>query len=77
MNRAPAVWATAVALALVNVGLAALIVEAIGVRSFAPVWLALVFVVLGLVATFVAVRLWRHYLADARNGSRERTRVRG
>jgi hypothetical protein len=55
------------ALALVNVGLAALIVEAIGVRSFAPLWVGLVLLLVGIAATIAAVMLWRRYLAEARH----------
>src|SRR5438874_11118204 len=39
VSRGPAIWATAIAIALVNIGLAALIVAAIGKPSFAPVWI--------------------------------------
>jgi hypothetical protein len=65
VSRGPAIWATAVALALVNVGLALAIVAAIGVRSFAPLWLGLVVLLLGVAAAVGAVMLWRQYLADA------------
>jgi hypothetical protein len=67
MSRGPAIWATALALALVNVGLAALIVEAIGVRSFAPLGVGLVLLLVGIAATIAAVMLWRRYLAEARH----------
>jgi len=66
MTRGPAIWATAVALALVNMGLAILIVAAIGVRSFAPLWLAVVVLLLGVAAAVAAVMLGRQYLAEAR-----------
>jgi hypothetical protein len=66
MTRGPAIWATAVALALVNAGLAILIVAAIGARGFAPLWVGLVLLVVGVVAAVAAVMLWRQYLASAR-----------
>jgi hypothetical protein len=66
VTRGPAIWATAVALALVNVGLAALIVAAIGATSFAPLWVGVVVLVAGVVAAAGAVVLWRRYLASAR-----------
>ena len=67
MTRGPAVLATAVALALINVGLAGLIVEAVGARSFAPVWVTIVLLVVGVVAGVGAITLWRGYLQSARN----------
>ncbi|MDQ3808770.1 MAG: hypothetical protein M3336_00595 [Chloroflexota bacterium] len=54
--------ATAVALALINLGLALLIVQAMGVRTFAPAWLAAVALVLGIVAAAGAARMWRAFL---------------
>ena len=66
MNRGPAILVTALALALVNVGLAAVLVEATGARSFAPLWVALVLLALGVVATVGAVTLWRAYLDSVR-----------
>jgi hypothetical protein len=59
--------ATVVALVLINVGLAELIVEAVGARSFAPVWVSLALLALGVAAAAVAVMLWRQYLTAARN----------
>jgi hypothetical protein len=56
------VLVTAVALALLNAGLALLIVAAIGARSFAPLWLAALLLVLGIPAAVGAVQLWRSYL---------------
>jgi hypothetical protein len=67
MNRGPALSATVVALVLINVGLAGLIVEAVGARSFAPLWLSLTLLVLGAAAAAGAVVLWRQYLTAARN----------
>jgi membrane protein implicated in regulation of membrane protease activity len=58
---------TAVALALVNLGLAALIVAAIGVASFVPWWIGGCAVALGVVAAVGAWRLWRQYLAASRD----------
>jgi uncharacterized membrane protein HdeD (DUF308 family) len=66
VSRGPAIWATALALALVNIGLAALIVEAIGARSFAPLWFGLVLLLVGIAAAVAAVMLWRQYLDEAR-----------
>ena len=64
MSRGPAIWATALALALVNIGVAALIVEAIGARSFAPFWVGVLLLIGGLGAAVAAVVLWRQYLAQ-------------
>ena len=66
MRRGPATLVTAVALALINVGLAALVVDAVGAPSFAPAWVALVLLVTGVVAAVGAVMLWRQYLTEAR-----------
>jgi len=66
MSRGPAIWATAVALALVNVGLAMLIVTAIGASPIAPLWIGLVTLLVGAIAAVAAVVLWRQYLAAAR-----------
>jgi hypothetical protein len=60
----PAIGATAVALALINVGLAALIVEIVGARSIAPPWVGLALLLVGTAAAVWAVLLWRRYLAD-------------
>ena len=66
MSRGPAVLTTALALVLINVGLAALIVEAVGARSFAPLWVSLVLLAVGAAAAAGAVVLWRQYLSAAR-----------
>ena len=66
MSRGPAIWATAIALALVNIGLASVIVGAIGQRGFAPFWLSLVILLVGLGAAVWAVLLWREYLTGLR-----------
>ena len=66
MTRGPAVLATAVSLALINIGLAGLVVAAIGARSFAPLWVVVVLLLAGVVAAAGAVTLWRQYLAEAR-----------
>jgi hypothetical protein len=55
-----------VALALVNVGLAMLIVAALGASSFAPLWIGVSALIVGVVAAAAAVVLWRQYLAAAR-----------
>ncbi len=57
---------TALALALINVGLAAMVVDAVGAPNFAPAWVAVVLLVIGLVAAVGAVMLWRKYLTTAR-----------
>jgi hypothetical protein len=67
VTRGPAVWATAVALALINVGLAGIIVEAVGARNFAPLWVVVGLFVAGIVATVGAITLWRGYLRSARD----------
>jgi hypothetical protein len=53
-------------LALINVGLATVVVDAVGAPSFAPSWLGLVSLVLGVAAAVGAVMLWRQYLTEAR-----------
>lgn len=65
-SRAPAVLMTAVALALINVGLASLIVAAVGSPGLAPVWLSILVVALGIAAAIACVALWRGYLNDFR-----------
>ena len=67
MNRGPAIWATAVALALINIGLAALIVAAIGAASAVSVWIGVIALLVGAAAAVAAVVLWRQYLAAARD----------
>jgi hypothetical protein len=64
--RAYAIAATALALALVNVGLAALIALAVGPQTLMPTWLALAVLVVGLATTAGAVALWRTYLSQGR-----------
>ena len=59
-------WTTALALVLVNIGAAVVIVEALGSRTFAPLWLGLVLTVLGVGAAAAAVTLWRRYLGELR-----------
>jgi protein-S-isoprenylcysteine O-methyltransferase Ste14 len=66
LSRGPAIIATALALALVNIGLAALIVAAMGAQSFAPLWVGALVLVLGAAAAVGAVMLWRQYLQAAR-----------
>ncbi len=66
MRRGPATVVTALALALINLGLAALVVAAVGAPSFAPPWVAVVLLVVGLAAAVGAVVLWRQYLSEAR-----------
>lgn len=66
MNRGPAIWTTVIALALINVGAAALIVNMMGSGTFWPLWVGLILTAAGVVALFVAVRLWQQYLAEVR-----------
>ena len=66
-SRAPAVMATAVALALINVGLASLIVAAVGAPGLAPIWLSVLLVALGIAAAVGCVTLWRQYLGEVRH----------
>jgi hypothetical protein len=67
MTRGPAVLATTLALAFVNAGLAILIVAAIGVRGFAPLWVGVVLLLMGVAAAVAAINLWRGYLQSARD----------
>ena len=67
MTRGPATWATVVALALINVGLATAIVAAMGTASFAPMWVGLVVLALGIVVALVAFSLWRQYLLELKD----------
>jgi len=63
-SRAPAVLATAVALALINIGLASLIVAAVGSPGVAPIWASILLVAIGVAAAIACVALWRQYLGD-------------
>jgi hypothetical protein len=65
VSRGPAMGATVVGLALVNVGLAMLIVALVS-TPLAPVWVCLVLLVAGLATCVGAVLLWRQYLIDVR-----------
>jgi hypothetical protein len=56
-----AVALTAVALGLINLGVAVLIVAAMGAPTFAPLWLGILSLALGLLAAGIAFRLWRAY----------------
>jgi len=55
-----------VALTLINIGLAVLIVAAIGVTPSAPVWVGGAVLAAGLIAAAVAFALWRSYVQAAR-----------
>jgi hypothetical protein len=55
-----------VALALINLGVATLIVSVMGAITWAPVWVGLVLVLAGFAATVAAVVLWRQYLSGLR-----------
>ena len=67
-DRGPAIWATALALTLVNLGLALLIVEVVGAGGFVPLWVDGLILIVGLAAAGGAIRLWRKFLEDARQG---------
>jgi hypothetical protein len=54
---------------MINVGLAGLIVEAIGARSFAPLWLEIGLLLLGIIAAVGAFTLWRAYLQSKHDPS--------
>jgi hypothetical protein len=60
--KAYAIVLTSAALVGVNMGLALLIVAAIGMPSFAPTWFGGAVLVLGLLAAAAAFMLWRSYL---------------
>lgn len=60
--RGPAIAATALALALVNVGLAGLIAEAVGAHVIFPVWAVVAALLVGALAAGTAIVLWRAYL---------------
>ena len=53
---------TAVALAAFNFGLALLIVAAMGVTTFAPLWVGVVALIVGAACGLLAFRLWRLHL---------------
>jgi membrane protein implicated in regulation of membrane protease activity len=65
--RGPAIAATAIALALVNIGLAGVIALAVGARTLLPLWAALGLLVLGVLAAVITVLLWRAYLRQRRD----------
>ena len=66
MSRAPATWATVVAFALINVGVATAIVSAMGRSTFAPLWVGLLLLVAGVAAAVTAVIMWRRYALSLR-----------
>jgi uncharacterized membrane protein HdeD (DUF308 family) len=66
MNRGPATWATAIALALINLGLAILIVLAVSAVEFTSMWLGVALLVGGIAFAIAAVALWRQYLNEVR-----------
>jgi len=63
---AVAILCTAVALAGINIGLAMLIVAAIGVPLFVPAWAGVVALAIGVVSAALSVQQWRQYLAARR-----------
>ena len=58
---------TALAFAGINFGLALLIVAAVGAPTFAPLWLAVAALVIGIVCAALSVQQWRQYLAARRD----------
>jgi hypothetical protein len=66
VSRGPAIWATVLALALINVGAAASIVALTRPDTFWPLWVGLVLTAGGVVALLIAVRLWQQYLHEVR-----------
>ena len=58
---------TVVALASINVGLALLIVTAIGVSTVAPLWVGVAALVIGLASAALSLQQWRQYLAARRD----------
>jgi hypothetical protein len=67
VSRGPAIWATVIALAFINVGAATAIVALLQPDTFWPLWLGLVFIALGVIALLSAIRLWQRYLAEVRS----------
>ena len=61
----PAVLVTALALALVNLGIAELIALAVNARTFIPLWAAALLLAFGVAAAVGAVLLWRAYIRAA------------
>ena len=66
MTRGPATWATIIALALINVGIAMAIVAAMGTASIGPLWVGVLLLACGVAAGVVAISLWRQYLLALR-----------
>jgi hypothetical protein len=66
VSRGPALWATVIALALINIGAASSIVALMGTPTFGPVWVGLIVVALGVISGLFAIRFWRQYLAGIR-----------
>jgi uncharacterized integral membrane protein len=62
VSRGPAIWATALALALINIGAAAAIVSLLGAAKGVPLWAGLVLIAIGVLVLVFAVRQWRAYL---------------
>ena len=63
---APAIVLTALGLGGINLGLAVLIVQAIGMTTFAPLWLGWTALAVGTLFAALAIRLWRSYLRQPR-----------
>ena len=68
MSRGPAIWATVIALAFINVGAATGIVALLQPGTFWPRWVGLILIAIGVVALLIGVRLWQRYLAEVRRG---------
>jgi hypothetical protein len=61
-SRVGPVVVTSAALGLINIGVAVLIVGAIGADTFAPLWVGAALLVAGVLAAVGAVVLWRRWL---------------
>ena len=66
LNRGPAIWATVLALALINVGAAASIVALTHTGTFVPLWVGLAVTAVGVLALLIAIRLWQRHLQELR-----------
>jgi hypothetical protein len=74
VSRGPAIWATVLALAFINVGVATSIVALMQPGLFWPLWLGMLLIGLGVVALLAAVRLWQRYLNEVRQQPAEARR---
>ena len=68
LSRGPAIWATVLALAIINIGVAATIVALMGALGSMPLWAGLAVTAIGVLVLVAAVRLWGQYLHQLRDG---------